>query len=155
MQMRIIIICVGGSMPNSCKNRPSRYTEKRFRCYLELPLIFSKCKLLSLTLMLLIFIGQSFAPVAMACQMESHDSSMMMSMADMDHSMHDMSSMKMDMSDCCDTDCTCPAGSCSQVTLPTSNAFLNIPVALLGISLPLQSAAQFTPTSLYRPPAAV
>lgn len=111
-----------------------------------------------IVLVLLTFVGQAFASVILPCQMQ------MNSMTDTNiaatssscHNTSELSNamqLEMDTSDCCDTTCHCPAGSCQSVGISMVLPLLKLEKKLIEFFLmpPSQLMSQHK-SSLYRPP---
>lgn len=127
-------------------------------------------KILTLVMMLTAFIGESYAALAMPCDMaqvnmqtsnhEMHNMHDMNNIDTNDHSMHmsqdeQTSDQQGHKSDCCDDNCQCPMSTVSQVSLLSSFSqieLLNFSKTRLLFNQ--NKAKQQIPTSLYRPPIA-
>ena len=124
--------------------------------------VFSKIAVT--TLMLIAFVGQSFAYNAVRCEMavNAHKSHMTMDHSTMSHHemmSHGMNESDMDKSstnqsqDCCGTDCVCPANTCSSAIVLISQFSSNEIMPLKdAVNLMQSKQPSSIPTSLFRPP---
>lgn len=120
--------------------------------------VFSK--VLVITLMLVAFVGQTFAYSAMPCEMPlgSHESHVSLDLPKLSH--HEgmnhgevNKSSNNQSKDCCDVECVCPANACSSSTV------LNSSIDSTGMHILSESVAALESkqphsisSSLYRPP---
>lgn len=120
-----------------------------------------KQKVVTAVLLLMMFLGQSLLPAAMACHTSGQASSgdhvmMMMPDSNMDHSTHTMvadnDTQNTMAGKCCGDDCSCPAGSCSAMALVGLTALNKFQPPSQKINpLPARLIIQ-TPNLPFRPP---
>ena len=117
-------------------------------------------KAVVMTLMLVAFVGQTFAYSAMSCEMSSgsHESHMNMDHSKMSHhegmnhgNMNENNNSQSE--DCCGVECVCPANACTSATMLNSSVD-STDIKMLSESLAALQSKQpnSISTSLYRPP---
>ncbi|KMT66762.1 hypothetical protein [Catenovulum maritimum] len=117
-------------------------------------------KVLVITLIMVAFVGQTFAYSAMSCEMPpgSHESHMNMEHSNMGH--HEgmnhgemTKSSNAQTEDCCTLECVCPANACTSKTMLISSVDLTYIQVLSESVATLKSKQPHSiSTSLYRPP---
>jgi hypothetical protein len=110
-----------------------------------------------ISLLLLAYIGQSLAAVAMPCfTMGSASGEMSNTLAGMDHSGHPMTSVEQAATgseNCCDSDGFCSMSQCQAVVaLTVATLSGGATYAAIRNDVPLFSPLNISSVSLYRPP---